>query len=313
MGSEADKTVNIKQIPAAPERSMKVIAIGPLFCIYFSTHIPMQFDFGKNWIAFSRRALTPEKVELARRDFARLFKGIELKGKSFLDIGFGQGLSLLLAREAGADVFGNDINPKCSEALAVTASVLKTSAKAPLVIGSILEDQTMASLLEQNNGHGFDIVHSWGVLHHTGDMKTAIRNAASLVVDNGYLILAIYNRHITGPIWRFIKWLFCKSPRFIQVTFIGILYPVIVFAKFAVTRKNPFHQMRGMDFFFNVVDWVGGYPYEYAGKDEIIELLSLYGYTIEGFFAAQVPTGCNEFIFKKSDTKRIPENAAPIG
>jgi SAM-dependent methyltransferase len=84
----------------------------------------MQFDFGSNWIAFSRRALTPEKVELARRDFTRLLKGIDLKGKSFLDIGFGQGLSLLLAQEAGAHVFGNDINPKCRVALANSTSLL---------------------------------------------------------------------------------------------------------------------------------------------------------------------------------------------
>lgn len=82
----------------------------------------MQFDFGKNWLDFSKNALTAERVAQAQTDFEKLFQGIDLMGKTFLDIGFGQGLSLLIAKQKGAIVIGCDVNPKCQEALQQTAA-----------------------------------------------------------------------------------------------------------------------------------------------------------------------------------------------
>ena len=41
-----------------------------------------QFDFGKNWADFSENALTSDKVEQAKQDFADLMDGIDLRGKS---------------------------------------------------------------------------------------------------------------------------------------------------------------------------------------------------------------------------------------
>ncbi len=260
----------------------------------------MQFDFGRNWIGFAQRALTPERLARARDDFHRLFDGITLAGKTFLDIGFGQGISLLLAQKAGALVVGNDINTKCKDALSITASFSKSSSDIPLVIGSILEP-AMARKLAEAGGErrSFDIVHSWGVLHHTGNMKAAVGIASRLVAEDGFLVLAIYNRHWSNIPWLAIKWLYCISPAPIKVGLISVLFPVIAFAKFLVTRKNPFRQQRGMDFYYNVVDWVGGYPYEYAGKEEMIGLLKSRGFSCVKFVAAEVPTGCNEFVFKK--------------
>ncbi len=260
----------------------------------------MQFDFGENWVAFSTFALTPERIERAGKDFTRLFEGIPIQGKSFLDIGFGQGLSLLFAQRAGAHVCGTDINPKCREALEITASVLKTDIDVPIVIGSILDGHIVESLRAlAPSQKGFDIVHSWGVLHHTGHMKTALHNAASLIADNGYLILAIYNRHVTSGAWLLIKWIYCKSPRFVRSIITAVFVPIIALAKLAVTGKNPFRQNRGMDFYYNVIDWIGGYPYEYASKDEVIAFLAQIGFSCSKFIPAEVPTGCNEFVFKK--------------
>lgn len=258
----------------------------------------MQFDFGQNWLDFSKRALTRKKIEEARIDFHELFTGIELKNKRFLDIGFGQGLSLLFAKEAGAEVFGNDINPKCYDALKKTASLMGIQGDIPVVVGSILDPSTIQQLATQINGNElFEIVHSWGVLHHTGDMKLALKNALSLVKDDGYFICAIYNKHITSKPWLFIKWLYCISPSFMKKVLIALMYPVIFIAKILVTRKNPLNLMRGMDFYYNVVDWVGGYPYEYASEKEMIELVEKEGFSCIKKVAAEVPTGCNEYIF----------------
>lgn len=66
-----------------------------------------------------------------------------------------------------------------------------------------------------------------------------------------------------------------------------------------ITRRNPKEMTRGMDFYYNVVDWVGGYPYEYATISEIDNLLNKLGFRCIKKIPAQVPTGCNEFVFKK--------------
>lgn len=261
----------------------------------------MQFDFGQNWINFSTKALTQEKIVQARCDFSRLFESIDLKEKSFFDIGFGQGISILLAKEAGARVFGNDINPKCREALAHTAHIMNTTADFPITIGSILEDTTLSAISETNlPERKFDIVHSWGVLHHTGNMDLAIRNAASLVADGGYFVIAIYNRHWSSGIWRMIKKGYCISPELMKKILVGIFYPIIIIAKMIATRKNPFQQERGMDFFHDVVDWIGGYPYEFATIQELISPFKSMGFSCLYKKEASVPTGCNEFVFKKS-------------
>lgn len=219
----------------------------------------MQFDFGENWLQFSNRVLTSEKIEQAHKDFEKLFDNIELKEKSFLEIGFGQGLSLLIAKQKESVVIGCDINPKCQEALErtqVNFPQLKP-VKIPVIIGSILEQNTINQLLKFSKNQGFDIVHSWGVLHHTGNMEKAIHNTASLVKEGGVLVLAIYNWHWTSPIWRLIKWLYCKLPVLLQKGMVYLFYLLIWIAKYLVTKENPAKMIRGMDFFIMLlIGWV---------------------------------------------------------
>jgi len=160
-------------------------------------------------------------------------------------------------------------------------------------------DQFSAYIAKDGDGK-FDIVHSWGVQHHTGDMHLALRNATSLVAEKGYFDTAIYNKHWSSRTWRIIKKLYCVSPSIIKLFMICTMYPLIFLAKFIVTGKNPFKQERGMDFFYNVVDWIGGYPYEYASIDELISFLNTLGFDCIYKKLATVPTGCNEFIFKRT-------------
>jgi SAM-dependent methyltransferase len=264
----------------------------------------MQFDFGQNWADYSAHAITRERLAQARADFARLMTGVELDGRSFLDIGFGQGFVLLTATVLGARIVGCDINPKCEEVLARNQQLFPelSGQKLDVVIGSILEEATLERLKAHPNYgvNGFDIVHSWGVLHHTGNMRQGIANAASLVRPGGTLVIAIYNRHWSSLPWRGIKWAYCKSPRWAQNIMIATLYPVIWFAKLLVTRGNPAVKERGMDFYYDVVDWVGGYPYEYATFEEMQEMCRPLGLTLVQSHPANVPTGCNELIFKRT-------------
>lgn len=260
----------------------------------------MQFDFGENWKNYSISALDQAKIAEAKADFKLLTSDISLESKTFLDIGFGQGLSLLNAVSLGAIGFGNDINIKCNEILQKNKKFYPdlNNTNIPVIIGSVLDKTIITGLSSLSPDKSFDVVHSWGVLHHTGNMYQAIENAITLVKENGYFILAIYNRHWSGGIWLFIKWLFNKSPRFIKWCMVQFFCLVIAAAKFMTTGKNPFRQERGMSFYHDVIDWVGGYPYEYASAGTIINFVSDKGFTLEKFYKAKVPTGCNEFVFK---------------
>lgn len=260
------------------------------------------FDFGENWKEFSEHALDPEHYDQARTHFAELTAGIPLTGRSFLDIGFGQGLSLLCAGSAGARIHGLDINPKCREVFLANARLLESSAPAldaEIAVGSILDPGSRAKVRAWAP-EGFDIVHSWGVLHHTGAMWEAIENAAALAAPGGHFILAIYNRHWTSPAWRLIKRAYVTSPKPMRALLNWLFVPIIYIAKFAVTRHNPSKTKRGMDFYYDVVDWIGGYPYEYASRDEIERFVVGLGFTRIRFAPAVVPTGCNEFVFRRS-------------
>ena len=260
-----------------------------------------QFDFGGNWSDFSDNAATRERTAQARAQFANLVEGIELRGATFLDIGFGQGFSLLSARSLGARAVGCDINPKCHEVIERNRALFPEAlGEIPLQVGSILDDPIVSALRArpEHGAMGYDVVHSWGVLHHTGDMRKAIAHAASLVRPGGHFVVAIYNRHWSSPAWVAIKATYVHSPRWLQRALVGALYPVIWLAKLAVTRRNPKAMDRGMDFYYDVVDWVGGYPYEYATVEEMARLVGP-DFTLVRSIPAKVPTGCNEMVFRR--------------
>ena len=255
----------------------------------------MRFAFGKNWQSYSANALTAQRIEQARHAFGELLTGIDVQQKRFVDIGFGQGLSLVVAAEMGADVLGIDIDADNLEALKTTQQAMGCDKPLRTRIASILDDE-----FAQSDRGGFDIVHSWGVLHHTGNMHKAIENACTLVADGGYFVCSIYNAHWSSPIWKVIKWSYNKLPRPGRQIAVGLFYPVIFIAKWIVTGRNPRKKDRGMDFLHDVVDWVGGYPYEYAGCEEIRDFVCQLGFDCLKIRPAQVPTGCNEFVFRKT-------------
>ncbi len=254
----------------------------------------MKFSFGKNWQAYSKNALTKKSLMDFKHDFDELFNGIDFKNKKFIDIGFGQGLAILIAAEKGADVVGIDIDANNIKALNITLQEMGRVKVPKTDIVSILDDDYV-----NRYKSNYDIVHSWGVLHHTGNMTKGFDNACDLVATNGYFICSIYNRHWSSPIWKIIKYLYNISPLICQQLINGFFYPIIFIAKWIVTGKNPKQKERGMNFFYDVIDWIGGYPYEYATENEIIELVSKKGFVCIKSCPAAVPTGCNEFVFER--------------
>ena len=256
----------------------------------------MQFSFGTNWQSYARNALSREKIRQARDAFRCLVDPVDLAGKSFLDIGFGQGLALLLAAEMGAEVSGIDNDAANLKALESTRAVFGVETMPRTLIGSILDKDFLQKIAREGR---YDVVHAWGVLHHTGDMQQAVRNAAGLVKEGGTFICALYNRHWSSPVWKVIKRTYLRSPQALRKALIVVFYPVIYSAKRIVTGAHPTQTERGMDFYHDVVDWVGGYPYEYAGAAEVLRWVCRLDFECLRFRAARVPTGCNEFVFRK--------------
>jgi 2-polyprenyl-6-hydroxyphenyl methylase/3-demethylubiquinone-9 3-methyltransferase len=132
-------------------------------------------------------------------------------------------------------------------------------------------------------------------------MYPAIKVASERVKPGGLYVIAIYNKHVTSPLWRIIKKSYNAAPRSIRRMLYFLFYGVIYGAKWAVTRQNPLGKERGMDFGYDVVDWIGGYPYEYASIDEIVRHVTGLGFQVERVIPAQVGTGCNEFVFRKTN------------
>lgn len=250
----------------------------------------VRFRFGENWASFSRH-LTETQLAEARASLQRLLDMESLEDHTFLDIGCGSGLFSVAAAQLGArQVVGIDIDPVSVRTSQDNAR--RWAPDAPLTFRqvSVLDETAMEAL------GTFDIVYSWGVLHHTGDMRRALRIAAARVRTGGLFVVAIYNRHWSSPFWKVIKRGYNLLPVWGQRGLVGGFAPVILLAKALVTRRNPFKVRRGMDFFHNLVDWLGGYPYEYASISEMRKLLGNLGFHVLRVLQAPVPTGCNEFV-----------------
>jgi len=256
-----------------------------------------QFDFGKNWQAFSEQRIDTDRLALACQSLGSLLRKSSLAGLTFLDVGCGSGLFSIAAYCLGASrVVGVDVNPRC----------IATSQdnRERLIPGSPVEFHIASALeLDQLGRFGaFDLVYAWGSLHHSGSMWAAIRNVAGCVAPGGLLVLAIYNKHMTSPLWKVIKLFYNHVPGLVQHLMIYFFAGVIYVAKLLVTRSNPLKKQRGMDFWFDVIDWIGGYPYEYAAPVAVEQHVCEQGFALQEYVAAQLPTGCNEFVFCKRRT-----------
>lgn len=254
------------------------------------------FKFGQNWKDYALNALDEGKLQQAREALENLLQPHGVDGKTFMDIGCGSGLHSVSAALLGAKtVYALDIDPDCIDVTRYTIGrFLPPDHPVQLRQASILDAEAVKQLPQ------VDLLYSWGVLHHTGKMYPAIEAGARLVKPGGLFVIAIYNRHSTSPIWRIIKRVYNLSPRLIRRGMYGLFYGVIYLAKLAATRQNPLKKERGMDFGYDVVDWIGGYPYEYASIDEITTFVSRLGFAVEKVVPAQVGTGCNEFVFRKN-------------
>ena len=175
------------------------------------------FKFGQNWASFSRQ-LDEARIEEAVTSLTSLFGENALKDRSFLDIGCGSGLFSIAAARLGAQpIVGIDVDPLSVDTSRTNFSQwLGNKQTASFLQVSVLDTEQIKPL------GTFDVVYSWGVLHHTGNMTRALVNAAQGVRPGGFLMIAIYNRHWSSPVWKLVKWLYNKAGDFGQRVLIWI-------------------------------------------------------------------------------------------
>ncbi len=264
-----------------------------------------RFEFGKNWSRFLAH-LTDERIVRADESLKRMLEVDDLRGKSFLDIGSGSGLFSLAARRLGARVHSLDYDPS---SVACTAELRRryfpNDNSWRVEEGSALDENYMRSLGQ------FDIVYSWGVLHHTGDMWKGLENAHLAVAPGGKLFVAIYND--TGSQaarWKWIKQTYNNLPSFLRTPFALIVTAPSetkrLISSTLAGRLGDYLRSwyvvqpgRGMNLWHDIIDWVGGYPYEVAKPEEIFDFYRARGFTLIKLICGGVGLGCNEFVFQK--------------
>lgn len=270
-----------------------------------------RFAFGRNWADF---VLEVDEVRVAAAvdSLRRLIVEDSLVGKRFLDIGCGSGLSSLAAVELGGEVHGFDYDMESVRASEwLRAERGYSPDKWVVEQGSVLDASFMESL------GSFDIVYSWGVLHHTGSMWDALALAARAVCPGGKFALAIYNdQGGASARWHQVKRTYVSSPRWLQtlmVVAIGLFFETRSFLIRLIRRQNPLpfsdwrgrRAERGMSVWHDLRDWIGGYPFEVAKPEQIFDALHATGFRLEGLKTCAGGHGCNEFLFVREGGEDI--------
>lgn len=229
------------------------------------------FGFGKNWDEFVRRAFSEERVGIARDHLLRFLELPDLKGKYFLDVGCGSGLSSRAALDAGAaKIVSFDYDPDSVRTAERVRQMSGSPSNWTVLQGSILDDSFVSSL------EPADVVYAWGVLHHTGRMWKAIENAAGLMRERGLFYAALYTATSKSDYWIRVKKRYNRASAFrkrlMEARYVlrYTVLPQLVRGKNPCSLIKNYKSMRGMSFFTDVKDWLGGWPYEDAKIEDVL-------------------------------------------
>lgn len=256
----------------------------------------LRFKFGQNWSNFSK-IVNPKRIQTAHDSLVEMFETDDFHGKSFLDAGSGSGLFSLAAQKLGANVTSFDYDPKsveCTRELRDKHGCDKVNWK--IEEGSVIDVKYMSRI------GSFDFVYCWGVLHHTGDMFSGFENISNVLDENGKLFIAIYNdQGWISSYWAKIKKLYNLNIIF-KIIIIAFHFPYLYCLRFLIRfLTGRLSIERGMSLWFDMLDWLGGYPFEVAKPEVVINFFRAKGFELQVLKTTGGRHGCNEFVFQKSN------------
>lgn len=261
-----------------------------------------RFEFGRNWLSFVRKGLDREKVEIAREHILDFLERSDLRPLSILDIGCGSGLHSLAMVDAGATtVHAFDFDPNSVRAAEMLHEQVGLPSQWTIDRGSVLDERYMATLAQ------FDLVYSWGVLHHTGDVWSAIRNAASKVRPHGLFYIALYSADVQvdppPQFWLDVKQKYLRSGiltrRTMEVWYIWRFQMNRSLRQFPAFRRRAreYKRTRGMNIFTDIRDWLGGWPMEFVYDKDAVAFIERIGFKLKRIATGHANT---EFLFVRN-------------
>jgi 2-polyprenyl-6-hydroxyphenyl methylase/3-demethylubiquinone-9 3-methyltransferase len=261
----------------------------------------VRFGFGSNWRRFLH-SLNDERISGAEDSLRDMLGVRTLQGVSFLDVGSGSGLFSLAAQRLGAErvhSFDYDL-----DSVGCTSELRRRYFPAckswTIERGDVLDRAYMQGL------GAWDVVYSWGVLHHTGHMYDALANVQLVVGNGGRLVVAIYNdQGWKSKAWWWVKRAYNTSVA-ARTAILGTFVPYSVggaLMKDIARGRNPLTRYsshtRGMSHIHDWVDWLGGFPFEVASRSSLQEYFSNRGFVLERLISCGAKNGCNEYLFRK--------------
>lgn len=128
----------------------------------------------------------------------RLFEFPQLQGKKVLEIGVGNGIDAVEMARYGANYTGLDITRNHLE---LTRQNFLTNL--PNAQPNLIE----ADLMQATFPEVFDVVYSFGVLHHIAHEDRYLQKIRDLLDRSGKLMIAVYGRYSFFNAWMTAQWL----------------------------------------------------------------------------------------------------------